>query len=108
MKVKFNIVERLNLLGVLPKEGNFVTLKILDEFRKELSFTEEEIAKQGIVVREGQVAWKQDFEREYEIRPVALKSITEELKRLNDGSKLTYGLISVYEKCEVNGDKEVK
>lgn len=40
--VELNVLERLGLLGLLPKEGTFLNLKLVRLIREELSFTEEE------------------------------------------------------------------
>jgi hypothetical protein len=41
--VKLNLGERLNTLQLLPKEGDFVTLKIIRDTQNKLAVTEEEI-----------------------------------------------------------------
>jgi hypothetical protein len=41
--MKLNVVERLALLETLPKEGNFVTLKLVRKLRESLSFSEAEV-----------------------------------------------------------------
>jgi len=41
--LKLTIIERLSLLDLLPKEGSFVTLKLVRKLRETLSFTEKEI-----------------------------------------------------------------
>lgn len=38
----FTTRERLNVLGVLPKEGDFLTLQIMRSLKEKLSLTEEE------------------------------------------------------------------
>ena len=38
MKLKLSVYERLVLLNILPKEGNFITLKIIRQLREDLSF----------------------------------------------------------------------
>ena len=41
-KMDLDVLERMTLLGVLPREGNFINLKLVRLVREELSFTEEE------------------------------------------------------------------
>jgi hypothetical protein len=41
-KVGLNVLERFGLLGILPREGTFLNLKLLRVIREELSFTETE------------------------------------------------------------------
>lgn len=43
-KLELTVFERLMLSNVLPKEGDFVTLKLVRKLREALSFGEEEIA----------------------------------------------------------------
>jgi len=40
--MKLSVIERINLLSILPNEGTFATLKIIREMREKLSFTEVE------------------------------------------------------------------
>jgi len=40
--MKLNVLERILVLNLLPKEGSFANLKLLRVFREALSFTEEE------------------------------------------------------------------
>ena len=42
--MELNVLERLTLLEVLPREGDFVTLKLVRKLREALSFNEKEIA----------------------------------------------------------------
>lgn len=41
-KMELNVLERFGLLGILPKEGSFLNLKLVRLVREELSFTEAE------------------------------------------------------------------
>jgi hypothetical protein len=41
--MKLNVIERLALLEVLPREGDFVTLKLVRKLRESLSFSEAEV-----------------------------------------------------------------
>ena len=49
--MKLTISERLMLLGVLPKEENFLSLKIIRDLKSALSFTEKETKKFGTVYK---------------------------------------------------------
>ena len=44
MKVNLSVVERLTLGNLLPKEGNFATLKVVESTQDLIGFTEEEHA----------------------------------------------------------------
>lgn len=43
--MKLEVFERLMLMSILPKEGDFITLKLVRKLREALSFNEKEIAE---------------------------------------------------------------
>lgn len=43
--MKLSVYERLALQGILPQEGDFVTLKLVRKLREALSFSEKEVAE---------------------------------------------------------------
>lgn len=102
MKIKLNVYERLVLLNILPKEGNFITLKILRQLREGLSFNEKEIKdlKLAIDQEKGTATWDQEKEpnKEMEIGREGKKIIVETLEKLDEDKKLTHEHYSLYEK----------
>jgi len=102
--MKLTVLERLLALGVLPKEGNFVTLKVIRRAQDELSFTDEEIKKYKFV-SEGQgesarTTWNDKIEQEAEIKlgSKVKTLIADELEKLDKDKKLTQQHYSLYEK----------
>ena len=97
--MNLNIMELIVVLGILPKEGSFVTLKILNGLRLALSFTEKEIKEWGITA--DQVAnitkWQVNGEAEIPIGEKATDLIVDALKELDKKKKLPDNAISVYE-----------
>ena len=95
-----NVHERLLVLGVLPNENNYVTLKVLDELRMNLSYTEKELEKWEIVVdkESNMVNWKENGEADIPIGEKATGIIVDQLRKLDKQDKLTLSLMSVYEK----------
>jgi len=55
--MKLTIYERIAILGVLPKEGDFTTLKILRDLQNLIGFSEEDHKKFKIVQENGQIRW---------------------------------------------------
>jgi len=98
--MKFSIAERVGLLGVLPPEGDIVTLRIVRDLKRELSFSEEEISEAGIVNADGWILWNPavQIEKEIEIGPAALTVIRDALKKLNERKKLTEATMGLYER----------
>ena len=102
MKLKLSVYERLVLLNILPKEGNFITLKIVRQLREGLSFNEKEIKETKLAIdpEKGTATWEQekDPNKEIEIGREAKKVIVEALEKLDKDAKLTQEHFSLYEK----------
>lgn len=100
--MKFAVPERLVLLNLLPAEGNIVTLRVVQQLRMELSFSEEELSAAEVVEEGGQVRWNRatamGIVKDVTIGDAARGLIVDTLKGLNDKGELTAGHISLYEK----------
>ena len=98
--MELSIFERLILLNVLPKEGDFTTLKIVRKLRDDLSFSEDEHKVLEFKNDGGQVQWKLagDIAKDISIGEKATDIIVEVLKELNKTKKLTEQHIGLYEK----------
>ena len=113
--MQLTVFERLTLLNILPREGNFLTLKIIREMREGLSFSEEEhkvlqfkkagdkvILEDGTegVVPEGKVVWNMagDLVKDVGFGEKATDIVVERLKALDKEKKLTDAHFSLYEK----------
>ena len=104
--MKLTIIERLTALGLLPKEGNFVTWKIIKNLREALSFSEEELKALQFdeTTKPGSLAWRIEgvpaeiLNKDVEIGPKATKVISDALEALNKEEKLTEQHYSLYEK----------
>lgn len=100
--MKLMVMERILLLGILPNEGNFVTLKIVRKLREDLSFSEEEIKRLSIRQEDERILWNAAAEdpegAEIPIGEKAADVVVEALKKLDREEKLTEQLLSVWEK----------
>jgi hypothetical protein len=101
--MKFTLGERITLLGVLPKEANFVTLKIIRSLEGRLSFTEKELKDFDIKfnARGSSYSWNKEgaeYEAEVEFGEKATDIVVEQLKELDKTEKLTGQHFTVYEK----------
>lgn len=95
---QFSLPERLQLLSILPQEGNLVTIRIVAKLREDLSFSEEEIKKAGITWDGPRVSWKKPLKKEFHIWDTARAIVRESLEKLEKESKLTEGLLPLYER----------
>lgn len=104
--MELTIHERLMLGTILPAQGNIVTLKIVQELKMVLGFSEEEIGEHKIedVENDGMkvgVRWKpesNEWVRDIPIGPKAMSVIVEELERRNEAKELVADFISLYDK----------
>ena len=113
--MELSVFNRLILLNILPKEGDFTTLKIVRQMREDLSFNEEEVKlcafkhsgetvvdENGVeeVVPEGQIKWRElEKPKDITLGEKATDIIVETLKQLDKGKKLTdqhYGLFEKF------------
>jgi hypothetical protein len=93
-------MERFTIQRILPQEGNFATLKVLNTLKMSLAPSEEEHKKYEIKTEEGLITWNQlgKEESEIEIGEKATDLIIESLKKLDESKKLTNEHFSIYEK----------
>lgn len=105
MKMKLKIPERLSLLGILPKEGDILMLRIINDLQTSLGFSEEELkkfkVKYTVSGERMRVKWDEkivDEGKEIDIGPAARTLIIDTLKRLSDQKKLSLNMLPLYEK----------
>jgi ERCC4-related helicase len=98
--MKFTVLERITLLGVLPASENYVTFKVIGNLKNELSFSDEEIKDFGMKVDGDQVTWNplKVKEKDVEIGETLNEVITKELKKLDTEKKIDDKNASLYEK----------
>jgi hypothetical protein len=94
------LLDRVTLLGVLPEQGDFVTLKIVRKLRESLAFDEEEISRLKIQQNDGVITWDTlaDEGKEVTIGEKASDLIVGCLKKLDKEQKLTAQHYDLYEK----------
>lgn len=105
--MELRVYDRLILLNILPKEGDFTTLKIVRKLRESLSFTEEEHKNLEIKIDKGSVQWKTEFDKpkDIQIGEKANDIIVDVLKKLDKDKKLTDDHYGLYEKFVDKVDK---
>jgi len=109
--ILLTIVERNILMSILPKEGNFITLKTVRQLREALSIQDGEDEEYGImkegdslgngaVVPKGQFRMTRnlDVEKEIPFSKKGLEVAETALKALDAQNKLTEAHVSLYEK----------
>ena len=104
--MKLEVFDRLILLNILPKEGDFLTLKIVRQMREDLSFSEAEHKALQFVQDEGNVQWKTESAKSKTIvfGIKATEIIVDMLKKLDKEKKLKDEHFNLYEKFVIEGN----
>ena len=99
MKAKLTLSDRFALLGILPVEGSFATLKIVRKLREQMSLTEAEIKEHKVVQQGDQITWNNgEKTTEMEFGEFAENMIKNQLKKMNETNKLEDRHFVIYEK----------
>ena len=100
--MKVTIAERVNLLGILPNEGDAATMASVRWIRGELFFSDEEMKEFAIVQDStGRTFWNPQFkDRQFDVaigkQPLGV--IRARLEQLNATGKLNMDTIGLYER----------
>jgi len=99
-EVHLNIVERIHLYGILPKEGNIATMKSIKTLRESLGFSDQENKDWEIKVSTENIAWNPSkvAEKRFIFSEMQLDVMTKEFERLDKEKKLTLETLAIYEK----------
>ena len=106
--MELNVLERLVLLNILPKEGDFTTLKLVRKAREVLSFDDLENKRLDFIQDGDQVRWNEstNIMKKVELGEMMTIKVVEELKKLNKDEKLREEQFTLYEKfVELEGEK---
>jgi hypothetical protein len=99
--MKLNVPERLALLSVLDPtiQGNLVTLRVVRDLQRELSFSEDEIRDSGLKTMEnGGTSWQRDIMKDVLIGDAARGVILAQFKKLDAAGSLNMFQLPVYER----------
>jgi hypothetical protein len=125
--MKLTVFERLTLQNILPREGDFITLKLVRKLREALAFSEKEIAEINFrnhwkcpecqrvelsaevikcpdcgiyMILAGQVTWDEDkaIIKDVHMGDTMLALCKTTIKKLSDEQKLKEEQMSLYQK----------
>jgi hypothetical protein len=102
----FSVSDRLVLLSVLPKQGNAVTLRILRDFEKELSFTEDEIAEFKLKQSGDTTTWDEATAKakNIDLGDTMSEIIVASLKQMDASKTLTTEHMPLYDRFVSSGE----
>jgi len=101
--MKLSVMDRVQLLSIMPKEGNFVTLRIVRDLQRDLSFTEAEMKEVGMHIdKNNRYAWEKNIDKEVEIGEVALGIIKAAFDEYDKQGKMNMYTLDLYERMFVS------
>lgn len=97
--MEFTVLERLLLLNLLPQVGSIITLRVVQQLRAELSFSEDEIARMSLQEVGANITWNQDAEEPklVEVGDTAKTIIAKRLRDLDESEQLQPQHLSLWE-----------
>ena len=102
--MKLSVKERFLIMGLLPHETNFSTLKVIRKFEEEVGFSEQEIKDFEIKIGDSQnYLWSIQKETEMGEKETIIPEIIESLikknlRKLDEEEKLTQDHFTICEK----------
>lgn len=112
--MKLTVKERVVLLNIIPKEGDFKTLKQIRNVREALGFSDEEsnllkFVNQGT----GIITWTEPKDGEFHKKDVkipdsVMELIVDALVQADKNKKLNDDTFAIYEKFVVNAGDNVE
>lgn len=100
--MKLNLKERLVIDGILPVEGNFITMVIKTDIANKLKTTQEEVKELEVEFNNGLIKWNisKDVEKEFDLTELESNLIKDSLKKLDDNGKLNDDTFLIYKKIK--------
>jgi hypothetical protein len=97
--MKLNVLQRILLFSVLPKEGTLLTMKTLKGLKEKVMFSEEDVKLYDIHQEDEQFRWdsSKDEPVEFDITEGEIKLVTAGLKELDSQGKITEQYLSLCE-----------
>jgi hypothetical protein len=96
--MQLTVGDRIVLLDLLPREGSFLTMKIIRQLRDALYFSEEELAEFGLKQDGAAFNWTSDRAVEIAIGPKAREVVAGALQALDAAGKITDREFTLYER----------
>jgi hypothetical protein len=99
-EIGLSVSERAILLNILPKEGDYLTFKILKELKLQVAFSEEDLVNYEIKQENDMLMWNRQKETEkiINIGDKGKEIIVNVLKKLNEEKKINDMNVTLYEK----------
>lgn len=100
MKLKLNVLERIVIMNLLPKSGNFVSIRAIKNTGKILSISKEEMEETQMHITPQGSTWnkKGKDEKEFDLPASSVKIIKDRLQEMDKKNDLPLEAVTVWEK----------
>ena len=97
--ITMSVVNRLTLLGILPKEEDIIRMRTIRNLKMDLALDDDEIRDLNIVQEDGLIKWDRTKEKPKEIPMDSVRRgvIKETLEKLNKEKKVTDQIIDLWD-----------
>lgn len=98
--MKLNVKDRIILSNILPVEGDFRTMKTIQQLRDALLFNEQEVKRFQVKTEAQQITWDASKPTEVEIAigELATEVIVDRLRELDKEKKLSADHLPLWER----------
>lgn len=104
--MKLGIADRFSIMEILPKQGNFITLSIVQDIIKKITITQDDLKKYNIrtiPAPDGMVSYRWDdaegkIETEIEFTDTEKQIIVDSLRKMDNEKKISLNMIGTYKK----------
>jgi len=99
-KKEFKFIDRMLVVGLLPQQGSFFSMKLVNDFKNEIAFSEEEFKNHNIRVKGNNYVWDKEPKEEkiVNIGPVVLSEIKKIVLMKDSNNELVSEHIPLLEK----------
>lgn len=109
---ELNLSERLQVIEILPREGNIISLRLVHDLKMKLSPTQKEIKDWKIsVIGNGQIQFSQKanaLRKKLVFLPAEIDLIKKQFTDLSNQNKLSVDMIGVYDIFFKNEDSKAE
>ncbi len=94
--MKLNIIQRIQILSLVPKKGSFEDLVVGEDLIKKIGLTQKEIKDYEIKTVDNMVTVKNNKEADFDFTELEKNIIKQELDKLEKSKSLESNLLSLY------------
>lgn len=104
-KILLTLIERIILFNLLPQQGDFKSLIIVDDIRKKIGLNQLEIEKYEVKTEGKGVSWNEKGDKakfDYEFTSLEKNEIKLCFEEINKSKKATIGMLPLLKKFNIS------